>query len=242
MSTAVLTLALSFGAGLLTALSPCVLPALPLVVGSAGSGRRHGPLMLAAGLASSFTVIGVALAAAGSIAGLGEAGLRRAASLILLAAGATLLSRRAQDALSRLLSPLATRAAKLSNRVGSGLAGQYAVGALLGVVWSPCVGPTLGAAVGLASSASAASLARAATSMFAFGIGSAVPLVATAYASRRVLAARSTLLSSGAAGRLVLGAALVTVGALVLSGLDKTVEAAVLDRLPTWWVDLLSSV
>lgn len=242
MGTTVVTLALSFTAGMLTALSPCVLPALPLVVGSAASGRRHGPLLLAAGLASSFTLVGVALAATGSFAGLGETGLRRGASLMLLAAGIALVSARVQDALSRLMSPLATYASRLTGRMGRGLAGQYAVGALLGVVWSPCVGPTLGAAIGLASSASALSLAQAAASMFAFGVGSAVPLLATAYASRRVLATRRMLLTTGATGKLVLGGALLVLGTLVLTGLDKTVEATVLARLPQWWIELLASV
>ncbi len=242
MGAAVVTLALSFVAGLLTALSPCVLPALPLVVGSAASGRRLGPLALAAGLASAFTAVGVALAATGSIAGLGEDRVRRAASLVLIAAGATLLSSRAQDAIGRLASPLATRAAKLSGTVGRGLAGQYAIGALLGAVWSPCVGPTLGAAVGLASSASGVSLALPAASMFAFGVGAAVPLLATAYASRRVLAARATLLATGTNGKRLLGGVLAGVGALVASGLDKHIEAVVLARLPEWWVSFVASV
>jgi cytochrome c-type biogenesis protein len=238
----VVTLALSFTAGVLTALSPCVLPALPIVVGSAAAGRRHGPLALAAGLATAFTVIGLVLASAGSVAGLGEAGVRRTAAVMLLAAGAVLLSTRLQDAASRLASPLASRAAKLSMKTGKGLPGQFAIGALLGAVWSPCVGPTLGAAVGLASSAGAGSLFRAAGSMLAFGIGSALPLVATAYASRRMLSARAGLLFAGTTGKAVLGTVLAGVGVLVASGLDKHLEAEVLARLPQWWVNLLASV
>ena len=191
----VVNIGLSFGAGLLTALSPCVLPALPIIVGSAASGRRHGPLALAAGLAIAFAVIGVMLAATGSVAGLGENGVRKMAAVMLLLAGAVMLSSRLQDVVGRLASPLATGAAKLSMKTGDGLAGQFAIGALLGAVWSPCVGPTLGAAVGLASSAGGTgggSVPRAAVSMFAFGIGSALPLLATAYASDR----KSTRLNS----------------------------------------------
>ena len=241
MGAVVVNLALSLGAGLLTALSPCVLPALPIVVGSAASGRRYGPLALAAGLAIAFTVIGVTLAATGSVAGLGEAGIRQMAAAMLLLAGVSLLSTRVQDALSRLASPLASRAAKMSMKTGNGLAGQFAIGALLGAVWSPCVGPTLGAAVGLASSASAGSIARATASMFAFGVGSAIPLVATAYASRRMLAARSVLLTAGTTGKSVLGAVLVGMGVLVLFGLDKRLEAEILARLPQWWIDWIAS-
>ena len=75
-SAIVVNIGLSLGAGLLTALSPCVLPALPIIVGSAAAARRHGPLALAAGLAIAFAVIGVTLAATGSVAGLSENAVR----------------------------------------------------------------------------------------------------------------------------------------------------------------------
>jgi cytochrome c biogenesis protein CcdA len=240
MTGAVISLGLSLGAGLLTALSPCVLPALPIIVGSAASAGRYGSLALAAGLAIAFTVIGVTLAATGSLAGLSETGVRDVAAVMLLAAGIVLLVERLQQRLSRVASPLASRAAMLSSRIGSGLGGQFAIGALLGAVWSPCVGPTLGAAIGLASSTGAGSIARAAASMFAFGVGSALPLLATAYASRRMLAARSVLLSAGSTGKLWLGGVLVAMGVMVLLGADKQIEAAVLARLPQWWIDLIA--
>ena len=142
--------ALAFVAGLLTALSPCVLPVLPLVVGSA-SRSRLGPAALAAGFVAMFTVIGVALATVGAALGLNENTVRLASAALLIVAGVLLLSHRLQDAASQWLSPLASASAKLSNRVDHGLGAQFAIGALLGGVWSPCVGPTLGAALGLAT-------------------------------------------------------------------------------------------
>ena len=78
--------------------------------------------------------------------------------------------------------------------------------------------------------------------MFAFGIGSALPLLATAYASRRMLRARTTLLSAGTAGKRVLGTVLLCMGGLVIFGLDKQIEAAVLEQLPQWWIELLAKV
>jgi cytochrome c biogenesis protein CcdA len=240
MGALAVNLALALGAGVLTALSPCVLPALPLVVGSALAGHRYGPVALAAGLASAFAAVGVALAASGSIAGLDESGLRRLAAVLLIAGGAALLSVRLQDAMSRVTSPLASGAAKLSTRLGGGLGGQFAIGALLGAVWSPCVGPTLGAAIGLASAAGTQSLLLAAALMFAFGIGSSLPLLATAYLSRHMLAARPILLGAGATGKLALGAVLICVGGLTLSGLDKQIEAALLQQLPQWWIGVLA--
>jgi cytochrome c biogenesis protein CcdA len=159
---------------------------------------------------------------------------------MLVLAGVVLLSTRLQDALSRRLSPLASAAAQSSTQAGHGLGGQFLVGAMLGGVWSPCVGPTLGAAVTLA--ATGESLLQATTMMFAFGVGSAVPLVATAYASRRVLAHRHTLLTVGTRGKSIFAGALIAMGLAVFVGLDKVVEAAVLNHLPEWWITLITGV
>lgn len=234
------SLSLSFAAGLLTALSPCVLPALPIIVGSAAASRRHGPLALAAGLVVSFTLVGMAIASAGSFLGFSEDAVRAAAGAMLVLAGVVLLSARFQDMLSRRLSPVASAAATATTRVGSGLGGQFAIGAMLGAVWSPCVGPTLGAAIGLAASGD--SLGRSAGLMFAFGVGSATPLLAIAYFSRQMMARRGRLTAVASRGKRIFGGALVVMGAFVFFGLDRLVEAAVLARLPQWWIDLLASI
>lgn len=236
----VLATALSFGAGLLTALSPCVLPALPIVVGSATAAHRHGPLALATGMTASFTAVGLALSAAGSVAGLSESGLRMLAASMLVGAGVLMFATPLQNLTSRLLSPLASAASRLANATGGGLTGQFAVGTLLGGVWSPCAGPTLGAAIGLASTGD--SMARASMMMAAFGLGSSLPLVATAYAARHLLRRRGRLLAAGALAKPVFGFALVVMGAFVMTGTDKLVEAALLARLPQWWIDLLAGV
>lgn len=230
-------LALAFVAGLLTALSPCVLPLLPLVMGSAAR-NRYGPTALAAGFVTTFTVIGVLLASLGTALGLSDTIVRNISAALLVAAGGLMISHRLQDATGRWLSPLASASAKLSARADQGLGAQFFIGALLGGVWSPCVGPTLGAALGLATRSE--TLAHAATIMAAFGLGSATFLLAAGYASRAVMGQRLRLLQAGESGRLVFGIVLLLVGASVASGVDKLIESAVLARLPQWWVELLA--
>ena len=89
-----------------------------------------------------------------------------------------------------------------------GLMGQFVVGLLLGLVWSPCVGPTLGAAIVMAGQG--ANLAQAASMMGVFGIGAALPLVALAFVSRSAMSrTRSKLLHAGKAGKTLLGAVMV---------------------------------
>ena len=230
-------LALAFVAGLLTALSPCVLPLLPLVMGSAAR-NRYGPTALAAGFVTTFTVIGVLLASVGTALGLSDTIVRSISAALLVAAGGLMISHRLQDATGRWLSPLASASAKLSARADQGLGAQFFIGALLGGVWSPCVGPTLGAALGLATRSE--TLAHAAAIMAAFGLGSATFLLAAGYASRAVMGQRLRLLQVGESGRLVFGIVLLLVGASVASGVDKLIESAVLARLPQWWVEVLA--
>lgn len=235
MGPAALTLA--FAAGLLTALSPCVLPLLPLVMGSA-TRSRYGPAALAAGFVTAFTVIGVVLASVGTALGLSDTMVRNLSAALLVAAGAGMMSHRLQEAAGRWLSPLASASARLSSRADQGAGAPFLIGALLGGVWSPCVGPTLGAALGLA--ARGETLAHAAAVMAAFGMGAATLLLAAGYASHALIGQRLRLLQAGAAGRLVFGAVLLMVGVSVASGVDKVVESVVLAQLPQWWIDLLA--
>jgi cytochrome c biogenesis protein CcdA len=177
-------LALAFVAGFLTALSPCVLPLLPVVMGSAAR-NRYGPTALAAGFVMAFTAIGVSLAAVGTALGLSDTTVRSLSAALLVGAGVLMISHRLQDATGRWLSPLASASAKLSARADQGAGAQFFVGALLGGVWSPCVGPTLGAALGLATRSD--TLAQPIAVMAAFGMGSATLLLAAGYASRAVI-------------------------------------------------------
>jgi cytochrome c biogenesis protein CcdA len=115
----------------------------------------------------------------------------------------------------------------------SGLSGQFGVGVLLGAVWSPCVGPTLGAAAVLASQGK--DLGQVAATMLAFGIGAALPLLVLGMLSRQMmLNLRGKMMSAGGPLKAALGILLVVVGLLVVTGLDKRAEAAIVDATPEW--------
>jgi cytochrome c biogenesis protein CcdA len=108
---------------------------------------------------------------------------------------------------------------------------------MLGAVWSPCVGPTLGAASLLA--ARSENLKVVALTMFVFGIGAAFPLLSIGIVSRETLARwRARLLAAGTSGKAVMGAALIAIGAFVLTGLDKRIESALVDASPDWLTEL----
>jgi cytochrome c-type biogenesis protein len=118
-----------------------------------------------------------------------------------------------------------------------GLGGQFLLGALLGAVWSPCVGPTLGAASVLA--AQGRDVASVAAVMAAFGLGTAVPLLLIGTLSREALGRwRGRLMGAGKAGKLVLGGAALAVAALILTGADRAIETALVAASPAWLTDL----
>jgi len=230
------TLAFGFLAGSLSTLSPCVLPRLPVLLGGALQRHRLAPIALASGLALSFTAVGLALATLGFVLDIDGGTVRGTAAVAMAAFGAVMLSGRLQAAFAGAASRLGG-AGILAGISGEGLGGQFLLGLLLGAVWSPCTGPTLGAAVGLA--AQSGSVAQAAAVMAVFSLGAAAPLLALAYGSRATLAARKQRLAQTARwAKPVMGAALVGMAILILSGLDKVAEARLTAAMPSWLVDL----
>ncbi|MFW5972787.1 MAG: cytochrome c biogenesis protein CcdA, partial [Bacteroidota bacterium] len=97
----------------------------------------------------------------------------------------------------------------------------------------PCVGPTLGAAIGLASLGQ--SFAMAFIVMLAYGVGTAAVLLLAGVVSGRLLARwRPGLMSGGGMGKKIVGWMLLLLGVLVLTGVDKILEAAAIRMLPEW--------
>ena len=227
-------LLLGAAAGALTTLNPCVLPVLPFVVLAALDQHRYGPLALAAGMSATFAGIGLLVFGAGSALS-GDA-IRATAAALMTLFGAVMLFAFLGERFASASAPLTAYFNRALERISpKGLAGQFGLGALLGAVWSPCSGPTLGAAVTLA--AGTATAARAGAIMLVFAAGASVPLLALAYGSREALKTRRELFARiGRAARPVLGAVLLAAGVLVLTGVDRNFERAVVAHMPEWLV------
>jgi len=228
---------LSLLAGVLSTLSPCVLPLAPILMGSAAGAHRLGPYALVGGLMLSFTAIGVGLGSLGGSIGLEQDALRMVGGGLLILFGALLVSVRLQDYFSAAVSRMGMGQGWLARYNLDGLHGQFLLGLLLGVVWSPCVGPTLGVAITLASQGEA--LAQVAAVMLAFSLGAGLPLLAIGMLSRQALGRwRGRMLEAGQKARKLFGIALLLAGILVLTGADKGFEKWALDAMPDWMVNL----
>jgi cytochrome c biogenesis protein CcdA len=223
-----------FLAGLVSTLSPCVLPILPLVLGAAVAVHRAAVLLLALGMAIAFVAAGLFIATVGFAIGIDAQALRLVSALLLGAFGVVLLSGALQRAFARAAAPVSDAGNRLAARLTpSGPGGQFVLGLVLGAVWSPCVGPTLGAASLLA--AQGRDLGAVATVMLAFGLGAALPLLALGMLSRHaMLRWRGRMLRVGRGGRLLLGSVALAVALLIASGLDRGLEAAMVAVSPDW--------
>jgi len=231
-------LGLAFLAGLLSILSPCVLPLLPIVLGAAASEHRLGPALLATGVALSFVAIGLFVATIGFSIGLDGSIFRLVAAALMTLFGALLIAPGLGARAAAAAGPLSDRIdAAFGGFSASGPKGQFAVGLLLGAVWSPCVGPTLGAASVLA--ARGEDLTDVALTMGAFGLGAAAPLLLLGLVSRRAMAGwRDRLLLAGKSAKQLLGVLLVGIGLLIVTGYDKSLEEKLVAASPEWLTTL----
>jgi cytochrome c-type biogenesis protein len=234
-------LVLAFVAGLLSILSPCVLPLVPIVLGAAVAAHPLGAFALAGGLAVSFTVLGLLLALVGFGLGVDPDMFRLVAAAVMIMLGVVLVVPSWQAQLAAAGGPVSSWAdRRLGGFSSSGLAGQFAIGLLLGAVWSPCVGPTLGAASLLASQGQ--DLPRVTLTMAVFGVGAALPLILLGLVSRATLMrVRFSLMSAGKLGKGLLGAAFIVIGVAIVSGADKRIEAVLVDVSPQWLTELTTS-
>lgn len=233
-------LILSFLSGVLTSISPCILPILPLIIGSSLQKNKLAPLFIAMGLVLSFSLVGTIIVYLSSALGFDSGVIRSLGGFILLLLGSTLIFTSSQVLLQKLLGPIANIANQYTEKFNlDNLLGQFILGVLLGFVWSPCIGPTIGLAIGLAANSS--TLLKAMTLMFMFSLGATLPLIIVAYGSRQFFyKRRSTIIYFGNKVRIFMGIILLAIAISILTDFDKEIEAKILRCLPGNWINLLN--
>ena len=227
----VLLILFGFLAGAATALSPCVLPVLPIALSAGATGGRRRPLGIVTGLAISFTFATVALVYVIAALGLPDDFLRKLAIAVLIGFGLTLMA-----------PPLAARVEARLSRLGalaggprSGGEGFWSgtvVGLSLGLVYAPCAGPILAGVITVSASQdfNAGRLAVA----LSYGIGSAVVLYLLMLGGRRVI---GPLARRGVGLQIAMGAVMVVVGLAMLGNYDIRFQNAIASDLPSFLVN-----
>ncbi len=220
-----------FVAGAATALSPCVLPVLPIALSAGATGGRRRPLGIVAGLAVSFTFATVALVYVLAALGLPDDLLRKLAIAVLIGFGLTLMAPPLAARVEAWLSRLGSRAGGPKGG-GDGFWSGTVVGLSLGLVYAPCAGPILAGVITVSASQSF-SAGRLAVAL-SYGIGSALALYALMLGGRRVIA---PLAKRGTAFQIAMGAVMVLVGLAMLGNYDLRFQSAIAKDLPGFLVN-----
>ncbi|MCB1538483.1 MAG: cytochrome c biogenesis protein DipZ [Rhodospirillales bacterium] len=218
------TLGLSFFEGMALILSPCILPILPLMLGASIDGGRARPVGIVTGFVLAFTVFAVVSRRLLAASGIDSEILRDASLILLMLFGLVMLFPRLSDRWGTALGSIAGRGDALIARIrGRGFWGGLGIGLLVGVVWTPCGGPILGAAiVGIVQ---ATSELAASASIAAFSLGAALPMLAIALSGRALLDRMGFLKRHAYAIRRTVGVVMIAAAVTIYSGFDLKLVA-----------------
>lgn len=237
-----IVLAFAFVAGLLTILAPCTLPVVPLVLGASAGGGRRRIAAIFVGFGASFLAVTVVFAAALASLGVTTDRLRLGAAVVLGLVGLSLAWPRVAGIFDRALVPLQQRAAggRLSSPGAGrgGLPGGLAIGAGIGLIWAPCVGPIMAAVIAAAVVSGPTPLAVAIAA--AYVAGAVIPLAAIARWGRR--ATRAVDQHRADRLRRAFGIAMALTSVVVLTGLDVPLQARLTASLPAELTSALFSI
>lgn len=221
---------LVFLAGIATVATPCIIPILPpMLAGSVG--HRLRPLLIVAGTAFTFTLMGGIFAALGIAVGAAKEALRLVFIAVIIAFGAVMVDEDLNKLYTKYSSALVNKlgVSGLANKDGS-LAGAFVLGMALGIVWIPCVGPVLGSV--LAYTAYQGEVVSGSILLLIYSAGLGLPMLAIAYGGKYAGARVEWAKRNSYRIRRLAGAVLILVGLGILFGLDKYIQAKLLPYFP----------
>lgn len=228
----------AFLAGVVTILSPCILPVLPIVLsGSAMSGKRR-PFGVVTGFILSFTFFTLFLSIIVHATGLPPDSLRTLAIIIIAVFGISLLIPKFQAWLETAFSRLANAAPKSTNESGpprlgeAGFTSGFFMGISLGLVWAPCVGPILASVIALALTGTVTGTTFLIT--LSYSIGTAIPMLAILYGGRRLV----QKIPNPAAIQKIFGIIMITIALAMFFNLDRTFQTFILSAFPNYGTGL----
>jgi cytochrome c biogenesis protein CcdA/thiol-disulfide isomerase/thioredoxin len=226
----------AFFAGIVTVLSPCILPVLPIVLSSSIGGGKQRPFGIVIGFIGSFTFFTLFLATLVQVLHISADAIRYGSILIVLLFGISLLVPQFQVLTERLFSKVSSRMSG-TNR-GTGFGSGLLIGLSLGLLWTPCVGPILASVISLALTGTVTGSAALIT--FAYALGTAIPLFAILYGGRNLLQKVPWLLRHGQDIQKVFGVVMIVTAAAIFFNLDRKFQTFILTTFPQYGTGLTS--
>lgn len=207
MDVGLSSLALTFGAGIASVASPCVLPVVPIILSGTAEDHRSRPALIVAGIAASFVAMGIVTSLFGSAVGPVMPVLEKVFGVMVVVFGLLLLAN--VNPFKRITWGQGIQAA------GRGRWSGLLLGLSLGIVWIPCVGPMLSSVLALV--ASKGSMSTGVLLLLVYSLGFAVPMLAVGYGSQALRQRVRSVASHPVAVRWVSGLLLVAFGGVILS-------------------------
>ncbi len=225
----------AFLGGIVTILSPCILPVLPIILtGTVGQGKRR-PMGIIVGFVLSFSFFTLFLTAIVNATGLSADFLRNLAVVVLIVFGLSLIIPKVQQWIDMAFSRMASRG-QHQNRTG--FSGGVIIGTSLGLLWTPCVGPILAAVISLALSEAVTGAAVVIT--VAYALGTAIPMFAIMLGGRALLKKVPGLMRNTGRIQQVFGVLMILTAIAIMFNLDRKFQTYVLDALPNYGTGLTS--
>ncbi|MBI1934374.1 cytochrome c biogenesis protein CcdA [Candidatus Peregrinibacteria bacterium] len=220
---------LAFLAGILTAVSPCVIPVLPIILGSTLKRNRLYPFLMVLGMALSFSLLGMVFGSFGSFIGVGKRTLETVAILLIFLMGLVIVIRPLSTLFSRWMGQLLSFNMPVS-RPSESLFQAFAVGGTLGVIWAPCAGPILASILVLA--AASKNVMTSFLLLFTYAVGASIPMLLIAYGGQKALSGRRFIQQHAETIRYVFGWILIVAAILLYFGVFQRFLALVVPYFP----------
>ena len=234
-----LLITFAFMAGVVTVLSPCILPVLPVVLSGSVDGGKSRPWGIIAGFITSFTVFTLTLGLITRALGIPADALRILAGITILVFGIVMIVPSLKERFSSFASTLSTIEPGRhpgGRSTANGFRGGFALGTSLGLVWTPCVGPIMASVIAL--SISGQTDAGSVFITLAFSAGTAVPLFLIMKGGRGLLKRFSFLANNTDRIQKLFGSLMILTAVALFTGADRQFQTWVLDIFPNYGTGL----
>lgn len=234
----ILLAAFAFLAGVITILSPCILPILPIILSSSIGGHETGksrPMGVIIGFVLSFTFFTLFLSTIVRLSNISADTLRLVSVLVIAGFGASLLLPQFQVLLERLFSKMAGFMPSSQNRKGFG--GGLLIGFSVGLLWTPCVGPILASVISLAITGAVTFDAFLIT--LSYSLGTAIPMFLIILGGQNALLRVPWLLANTSKIQKAFGVLMIITAIGIFFNVDRKFQTFILDKIPQYGSGLI---